>query len=211
MTLSQEQINEAIELLSETEQARLHKLFEDYQQHFHHFLSFKNDSPQTTQSQSQQPEQRRQRLDKYLYNNETSVSDKKPESEILQDVAYTPSEARINNQIDPDLGPNDGDSTPIQTIGADLEPLDGDNTPIQTIGADLEPLDGDSTPIRTSLQLLREAIVGGVEAVKATICSWTCDRRWCAVLLLEEVAETELCKLEQMIPSFYAWLGEFSS
>ena len=208
MTLSQEQINEAIVLLSETEQARLHKLFEDYQQQNHHFHPFKNDSPQTTQSQSQQAEQWRQKLDKYLYNNETSVSNKKPESEILQDVAYTPSEARINNEIGADLEPNDGNSTPIQTISADLEPNDGDSTPIQTIGADLEPNDGDSTPIRTSLQMLREAIVGGVEAVKTTICRWTCDRRWCAVLLLEEVAEGELRNLEQMIPSFYAWLGE---
>jgi hypothetical protein len=55
--------------------------------------------------------------------------------------------------------------------------------------------------------MLREAIVGGVEAVKATICSWASERRWCAVLLLEEVAEGELRKLEQMIPSFYAWLS----
>ena len=66
---------------------------------------------------------------------------------------------------------------------------------------------GDSPHIETSLQMLREAIVGDVEAVKATICSWTSERRWCAVLLLEEVAEGELRKLEQMIPSFYAWLG----
>jgi hypothetical protein len=34
--------------------------------------------------------------------------------------------------------------------------------------------DGDSTPIQTSLQMLRDAIVGGVEAVKATISRWTC-------------------------------------
>ena len=66
---------------------------------------------------------------------------------------------------------------------------------------------GDSTPIQTSLQMLRKAIVGGVEAVKATICSWTSERRWCAVLLLEEVAESELRNLEQMIPEFYAWLS----
>ncbi|MEM1393622.1 MAG: hypothetical protein AAF630_00850 [Cyanobacteria bacterium P01_C01_bin.38] len=51
---------------------------------------------------------------------------------------------------------------------------------------------GDSTPIQTSLTMLREAIIGGVEAVKATICSWTSERRWCAVLLLEEVAFCEL-------------------
>ena len=85
------------------------------------------------------------------------------------------------------------------------------SSPIYEVGEDWEPNDGDSTPIQTSVTMLREAIVGGVEAVLATICSWTCDRRWCAVLLLEEVAENELRKLEEMIPSFYAWLNEFSS
>jgi hypothetical protein len=81
------------------------------------------------------------------------------------------------------------------------------SSPIYEVCGDWEPNDGDSTPIQTSLQMLREAIVRGVEAVLATICSWTCDRRWCAVLLLEEVAENELRKLEQMIPSFYGWLS----
>ncbi|MEO0935597.1 MAG: hypothetical protein AAFY21_18240 [Cyanobacteria bacterium J06641_2] len=55
--------------------------------------------------------------------------------------------------------------------------------------------------------MLREAIVGGVGAVKATICCWTSERRWCVVLLLEEVAEDELHNLKQMIPCFYAWLS----
>ena len=87
----------------------------------------------------------------------------------------------------------------------------GNSSPIYEVGEDWEPNDGDSTPIETSVTMLREAIVGGVEAVLATICRWTCDRRWCAVLLLEEVAESELRKLEQMIPSFYGWLSEFSS
>jgi hypothetical protein len=90
--------------------------------------------------------------------------------------------------------------------GVNLEKSDN-SSPIYEVGEDLEPNDGDSTPIQTSLRMLREAIVGGVEAVKATICSWTSERRWCAVLLLEEVAEGELRKLEQMIPSFYAWLS----
>ena len=90
--------------------------------------------------------------------------------------------------------------------GVNLDESDN-SSPIYEVSEDLEPNDGDSTPIKTSLQMLREAIVGGVEAVKATICSWTSERRWCAVLLLEEVAEGELRKLEQMIPSFYAWLS----
>ena len=96
------------------------------------------------------------------------------------------------------------DTTGITPVN--LEKSDN-SSPIYGVGGDLEPNDGDSTPIQTSLQMLREAIIGGVEAVKATICSWTSERRWCAVLLWEEVAEGELRKLEQMIPGFYAWLG----
>ena len=101
----------------------------------------------------------------------------------------------------------------VDTTAPNRENLEkSDNSShIYEVSGDLEPNDGDSTPIRTSLQMLRKAIVGGVEAVKATICSWTSERRWCAVLLLEEVAEGELRNLEQMIPSFYTWLGEFSS
>ncbi|NJN11689.1 MAG: DUF3854 domain-containing protein, partial [Richelia sp. RM1_1_1] len=94
---------------------------------------------------------------------------------------------------------------------SEISQLSDNSSHINEVGADLEPNDGDSTPIQTSLQKLREAIVGGVEAVKATICSWTSERRWCAVLLLEEVAASELRNLEQMIPSFYTWLSEFSS
>ena len=90
--------------------------------------------------------------------------------------------------------------------GVNLDKSDN-SSPIYGVGGDWEPRDGDSTPIETSLQMLREAIIGGVEAVKATICSWTSERRWCAVLLLEEVAESELRNLEQMIPGFYAWLS----
>ncbi|WP_414623753.1 DUF3854 domain-containing protein [Calothrix sp. CCY 0018] len=120
--------------------------------------------------------------------------------------------------------PNGIGNSPLRGVdttannGVNLEKSDN-SSPIYEVGGDWEPNDGDSTPIRTSLAMLREAIVGGVEAVLATICRWTCDllaaalryRRWCAVLLLEEVAEGELRKLEQMIPSFYAWLGEFAS
>ena len=121
--------------------------------------------------------------------------------------------------------PSDPVSTPPPN-GIGNSPLRGVDTPanngvnldesdnssyIYEVGEDWEPNDGDSTPIETSVTMLREAIVGGVEAVLATICRWTCDRRWCAVLLLEEVAEGELRKLEQMIPSFYGWLNEFSS
>jgi Domain of unknown function (DUF3854) len=80
------------------------------------------------------------------------------------------------------------------------------------IGDDLEPLDGDPTPIQTCVEQLREGIKQGVETVKALFKSWGEDRRWCAVLLLEKIAESEKLILEQMIPDFYTWMGEpFSS
>ena len=81
---------------------------------------------------------------------------------------------------------------------------------IHEISQDWEPEDGDNTPIANSLKMLREAIITGVEAVKATVRSWTCERRWSAVFLLEKVAEGELRKLEQMIPGFYQWLSQES-
>jgi hypothetical protein len=68
----------------------------------------------------------------------------------------------------------------------------------------VEPSTGKQYPLPPTIVT---DIVGGVEAVKATISRWSCDRCWCAVLLLEEVAEGELRKLEQMIPGFYGCLG----
>jgi hypothetical protein len=90
--------------------------------------------------------------------------------------------------------------------GVDLS-KGNNSSPKYEVGGDWQPNDGDSTPIETSLQMLRSAIVQGVEAVKATICRWTSERRWCAVLLLEEIASGELRKLEQMMPHFYTLLS----
>jgi Domain of unknown function (DUF3854) len=81
------------------------------------------------------------------------------------------------------------------------------SSPKYEVCGDWEPNDGDSTPIETSLQMLLQAIVQGVEAVKATICRWTSERRWCVVLLLEEIASSELRKLEEMISDFYTLLS----
>jgi hypothetical protein len=76
------------------------------------------------------------------------------------------------------------------------------------VGEDWEPLDGDSTPIETSLQILREAIASSVEAVLATLSRWTSEQRWCAVLLLEQIAAHSLRLIEQLAPQFYEWLNE---
>ncbi|MEM1393483.1 MAG: plasmid replication protein, CyRepA1 family [Cyanobacteria bacterium P01_H01_bin.150] len=165
---------------------------------------FKSEIPKTPHNQSQQAEQQRHKLDIYLYNNETSVCNQKPESDVIQDVGYTPPDTRTENEELLTGTGEKGDNAQFEQVNT----RKSDNSEhINEVSADLEPNDGDSTPIRTSLRMLREAIVGGVEKVKATICSWTCNRRWCAVLLLEEVAASELRKLEHMIPGFYAWLG----
>ncbi|MGB6295730.1 MAG: plasmid replication protein, CyRepA1 family [Rivularia sp. (in: cyanobacteria)] len=164
---------------------------------------FKSETPKSPQNQSQQGEHLRQELDIYLYNNETSVCNQKPEKDVIQDVGYAPPDTTIeNSEALTGTASEGGYGSNEATVNFSKSDNSDD-----IIGADLEPNDGDSTPIRTSLQMLREAIVRGVEAVKTTICRWTCERRWCAVLLLEEVAEGELRKLEQMIPSFYSWLS----
>jgi hypothetical protein len=90
--------------------------------------------------------------------------------------------------------------------GVDLSKGNNSSTRYE-VGGDWQPNDGDLTPIETSLFMLLQAIVQGVEAVKATICRWTSERRWCVVLLLEEIASSELRKLEQMIPHFYTLLS----
>jgi hypothetical protein len=72
---------------------------------------------------------------------------------------------------------------------------------------DFNPEDGDPTPIRDSVQQLRSGIKHGVDAIKDILQRWSEDRRWCAVLLLEKIAASELRMLEQMMPQFYTWLS----
>ncbi|BAZ19054.1 hypothetical protein NIES4071_109390 (plasmid) [Calothrix sp. NIES-4071] len=89
----------------------------------------------------------------------------------------------------------------------------GENTnddPNDEVGEGWEPNDGDSTPVKSSLAMLLSAIRRGIEAIKALFKSWTVRRRWCVVLLLEEVAPKQLRKLEQLIPNFYEWLHSVS-
>ncbi|MBW4611504.1 MAG: DUF3854 domain-containing protein [Hassallia sp. WJT32-NPBG1] len=72
---------------------------------------------------------------------------------------------------------------------------------------DFDPEDGDPTPIRDCVQQLRSGIKHGVDAIKDILQRWSEDRRWCAVLLLEKIASSELRILEQMMPQFYTWLS----
>ncbi len=90
----------------------------------------------------------------------------------------------------------------------------GENTnddPNPEVGEGWEPNDGDSTPIRTSLIMLLSAITRGIEAVKALFISWTVQRRWCVLQLLEDIAGNELRKLELLIPDFYVWFSQLPS
>ena len=74
--------------------------------------------------------------------------------------------------------------------------------------SDFEPDDGYHTPIRACAELLRVGIEHGVEAIKAILKRWTTQRRWCAVLLLEQIAAHELWRLEQLSPQLYEWLND---
>ncbi|NMG09196.1 hypothetical protein [Brasilonema sp. UFV-L1] len=47
-----------------------------------------------------------------------------------------------------------------------------------------------------------EAMDAGVEAIIAIGKRWTTDRRWCAVLVLEQIAADDLRRLEEF-PQFY--------
>ncbi|MFN6495845.1 MAG: DUF3854 domain-containing protein [Nostoc sp. DedQUE01] len=103
--------------------------------------------------------------------------------------------------------PPDPVSTPPHN-GIGEPPLSGVDTKVESIDfGDCEPEDGENTPIKACVELLREGIKNGVTAVKAILSSWSEERRWCAVLLLEEIAAAELRRLEQIIPDFYMWLS----
>ncbi|MBD2215072.1 DUF3854 domain-containing protein [Nostoc linckia FACHB-104] len=98
-------------------------------------------------------------------------------------------------------------STPPHN-GIGIPPLAGVDTKVESIDfGDFEPDDGEHTPIETCIELLREGIKNGVTAVTAILSNWSEERRWGAVLLLEEIAAAELRTLEQIIPDFYVWLS----
>ncbi|BAZ03289.1 hypothetical protein NIES37_73020 (plasmid) [Tolypothrix tenuis PCC 7101] len=98
-------------------------------------------------------------------------------------------------------------STPPHN-GIGIPPLAGVDTKVESIDFGVfEPDDGENTPIETCVELLREGIKNGVMAVTAILSNWSEERRWGAVLLLEEIAAAELRRLEQIIPDFYVWLS----
>jgi hypothetical protein len=102
-------------------------------------------------------------------------------------------------------------NTPVSTPPPNsiVPPLgEGVNTEVENaVFEDFNPEDGDLTPIRDCVQQLRSGIKHGVDAIKDILQRWSEDRRWCAVLLLEKIAASELRVLEQMMPQFYTWLS----
>ncbi|WGV29092.1 plasmid replication protein, CyRepA1 family [Halotia branconii] len=66
----------------------------------------------------------------------------------------------------------------------------------------------ESTPIKDCVQMLRDGIAKGVEAVKGILKRWTGDLRWQTVLELEAIAANELRRVEADVPQFYQWLDE---
>jgi hypothetical protein len=71
-----------------------------------------------------------------------------------------------------------------------------------------EAYEYDRTTLLHCVETLRSGIAQGVDAIKAILKRWTTDLRWETVLELEEIAASELRKLEQTVPHFYQWLDE---
>ncbi|WP_431356852.1 hypothetical protein [Komarekiella delphini-convector] len=65
-----------------------------------------------------------------------------------------------------------------------------------------------STPTKDCVQMLRDGIAKGVDAIKGILKRWGEDLRWQTVLELEALAAPELRRVEQAVPQFYQWLSE---
>ncbi|QEI44281.1 hypothetical protein BMF77_pb00029 (plasmid) [Dolichospermum sp. UHCC 0315A] len=115
------------------------------------------------------------------------------------------------NGIGKPLG--EGVNTTVDLVDFAACSRDGNN-PSLVNGADgvdfrqFQPDDGDNTSLVNCVELLRASLKKGVEAIKSVLRSWSEDRRWGAVLLLEDIAAQELRSLEQLMPQFYDWLSE---
>ncbi len=66
-----------------------------------------------------------------------------------------------------------------------------------------EPEDGDPTPIQICAEMVRDAIKLGLEAIKAILKPWTVERRWGALLTLEDMSEAAANRLLQIAPNIY--------
>ncbi|MFN6568189.1 plasmid replication protein, CyRepA1 family [Dendronalium sp. ChiSLP03b] len=58
------------------------------------------------------------------------------------------------------------------------------------------------------IQMLRDGLAKGAEAIKGILSRWAGDWRWEVVLELEALAASELRSLEEAVPEFYSWLCE---
>ncbi|WP_026104458.1 hypothetical protein [Anabaena sp. PCC 7108] len=115
-----------------------------------------------------------------------------------------------------------GEGVNITADGVDFAACSRDGNDLSLAnGADrvdfrqFHPDDGDETPLINCVELLRTSFKKGVEAIKSVLRSWSEDRRWGAVLLLEDIAADDLrflrsasLSLEQLMPQIYDWLSE---
>ena len=69
-----------------------------------------------------------------------------------------------------------------------------------------EPEDGAPTPIQICAEMVRDAIKLGLEAIKAILKPWTLERRWGALLALEDMSEAAANRLLQIAPNIYQWI-----
>jgi Domain of unknown function (DUF3854) len=126
----------------------------------------------------------------------------------------------VNTTVDPvDFGACSGDGNETSLVngadGVDFAACSRNGNDLSLVnGADrvdfrqFQPDDGDETPLINCVEVLRTSFKKGVEAIKSVLRSWSEDRRWGTVLLLEEIAAGELRSLEKLMPQFYDWLSE---
>ncbi|WP_371416783.1 DUF3854 domain-containing protein [Dolichospermum sp. UHCC 0259] len=123
------------------------------------------------------------------------------------DPVSTPPPNGIGNPL------GEGVNTTVDLVDFAACSRDG-NDPSLVNGADgvdfrqFQPDDGDNTSLVNCVELLRASFKKGVEAIKSVLRSWSEDRRWGTVLLLEDIAAQELRSLEELMPQFYDWLSE---
>lgn len=113
--------------------------------------------------------------------------------------------SRDGNDLSLVNGVNGVDFAPLTRDGNDLSLVNGADT---VDFRQFQPDDGNDTSLVNCVELLRASFKKGVEAIKSVLCSWSEDRRWGAVFLLEDIAAQELRSLEQLMPQFYDWLSE---
>jgi hypothetical protein len=72
----------------------------------------------------------------------------------------------------------------------------------------LEPNDGYHNDLHAYAELLHDCLEYGVEAIRELLKPWTPEKRWGAVILLEQLSEAAGRQLFEMVPHLHEWLDE---